>query len=77
MLAVNAEKRTAWRASMRAAAAAAGVIRHPASVRAEELFSQLGEEVLSLRIAIAQARDGTLNEAELIAMLDVYEEFGR
>jgi len=47
------------------------------TARLEDLFGQLGEEVLTLRIAIAQRRDGQLNEAELIAMLEVYEEFGR
>jgi hypothetical protein len=45
--------------------------------RVKGLFSQLHEEVLDLRIAIAQQRDGTLNEGELTAMLEVYEEFGR
>ena len=47
------------------------------SARTEELFDQLREEVLALRIAVAQRRDGMLSEAELIAMLEVYEEFGR
>ncbi len=47
------------------------------SARVEELFDQMHEEVLSLRIAIAQQRDGLLNEAELIAKLEVCEELGR
>jgi hypothetical protein len=45
--------------------------------RVKGLFGQLHEEVLDLRIVIAQQRDGILNEGELRAMLEVYEEFGR
>lgn len=48
-----------------------------AGARFEELFSQLHEEILATRIAIAQQRDGCLNEAELMAVLEVYGEFGR
>lgn len=72
------EDRTAWRAALRAQAA--DVVRLPhlrCAGRAEELFGQLNEEVLSLRIALAEQRDGLLNEAELIAKLEVCGEFGR
>ena len=72
---MNAEERADWRRSVRARAAE--VTRYPAGGRAGELFAQLGEEVLSLRIEVAQQRDGMLNEAELIAKLDACEESGR
>lgn len=48
-----------------------------AGARFEELFSQLHEEILAMRIAVAQQRDAMLTEAEHIAMLEVYGEFGR
>ena len=47
------------------------------TARTEELFGQMHEEVSSLRLAVALWRDGMLNESELTAMLEVYEEFGR
>ena len=40
-------------------------------------IEQAIEQVRAARIALAQQRDGLFTEAELIAVLDVYEEFGR
>ena len=45
--------------------------------RAVELLDQFTAEIQNARIEIAQQRDGSLTEAEQIAVLDVYEEFGR
>lgn len=45
--------------------------------RAQELTDALGAELQDVRIRLAQERDSLLTEAEMIAMLDVYEEFGR
>ncbi len=41
------------------------------------LFDALHAEVLALRIEVAQQRDSIPNEAEMLAMLEVYSEFGR
>jgi len=43
----------------------------------DELFDALHAEVLALRIEVAQRRDDILNEAEMLAILKVYSEFGR
>ena len=45
--------------------------------RAEFLFGELGDLVLDMRLRLAQTRDSMLTEAEHIAVLEVYEEFGR
>ena len=45
--------------------------------QAAELIGQAGERVQAARIALAQRRDDRLTEAELLAVLAVYEEFGR
>jgi hypothetical protein len=45
--------------------------------RVAELLDELSDEVLNARIQIAQKRDDMLTEAEQVAMLDVYAEFGR
>ncbi|HEX8007633.1 MAG TPA: hypothetical protein VF482_14540 [Trebonia sp.] len=45
--------------------------------RTAEALDHLSAEVLDLRIWLAQQRDGMLTEAEQIAVLDVYGEFGR
>jgi len=66
------EERLARRAALRKQALT--VVR-PAGL--EELFGRMEEEVLSLRIGVAQRRDDLPNEAELIAKLEVYAEFGR
>ena len=41
------------------------------------LFDALHAEVLAMRIEVAQQRDGIPNEAEMLAILEVYNEFGR
>ena len=43
----------------------------------DEAFDALRAEVLALRIEVAQRRDSIPNEAEMLAMLEVYSEFGR
>ena len=45
--------------------------------RAARLLDELRAEIQAMRIQVAQKRDDALTEAELIAMLEVYEEFGR
>lgn len=47
------------------------------SARAAELLGEFSREVLDMRIARSQERDGMLNPDELAALLDVYAEFGR
>ena len=39
--------------------------------RMDEMFDALRAEVLALRIEVAQRRDSILNEAEMLAMLQV------
>jgi hypothetical protein len=51
--------------------------RPRALAQAADLIDQAREQVQAARIALAQRRDDLLTEAELLAMLDVYEEFGR
>lgn len=43
----------------------------------DQAFELLRAHALDLAIQIAQYRDGQLTEAESIAMLDVYQEFGQ
>jgi hypothetical protein len=45
--------------------------------RLGDLLDQVHEEILTMRIAVAQQRDGQLTPAELDAMLEIYQEFGR
>ncbi len=47
------------------------------SERAALLFGELDDLVLDMRLRLAQTRDSMLTEAEHIAVLEVYEEFGR
>ncbi len=42
-----------------------------------DLTKQLRAELQAERIRLAQLRDGMLTRDEQIAMLEVYEEFGR
>ena len=43
----------------------------------DEMFDALHAEVLAMRIEVAQQRDIIPNEAEMLAALEVYSEFGR
>jgi hypothetical protein len=45
--------------------------------RTAQLLDELHAEIQAARIQVAQNRDDALTEAEMIAMLEVYEEFGR
>lgn len=44
---------------------------------AEEALDVLRGEVQAMRLALAERRDSQLTHAEMIAMLEVYQEFGR
>lgn len=44
---------------------------------AEEALDVLHAEVRSMRLELALRRDNQLTHAEVIAMLEVYQEFGR
>jgi hypothetical protein len=45
--------------------------------RAIEIFSELQPQTEAIRLQIALYRDSLLTEAEQLAMLEVYREFGR